>query len=188
MRLCVFASTTWPDIYRLLTTTVAVSLKIRVNGARHVEFDKSLLDRTDVNSSIAESQSRAVDAELLEYVKSLRSYQPLTSHKHGAEEEVRAAAVKGLQRYSVGPGSARWFYGSFDVFVALEQRLAKLYPSIIHQSGKTRGRSAEAQLVCPKKLTISRYDLLRYRAWDRDKRSSKCCSACIAEDKALGLH
>ena len=93
-----------------------------------------------MNSPVADSQSKAVDTELLEYVKSLSSYKPLVVHKHGAEEEVKAAAVEGLQRYSVGPGSARWFYGSFDVFVALEQRLAKLYPSLIKQAGKNRGR------------------------------------------------
>jgi len=147
VRSYVFTSTTWPNIHRLLSTTVAVSLKIRVNGARHIDFDKSLLDRTDVHSPIAESQSRAVDAELLDYVKSFRSYKPLIFHKYGAEKEVKTAAVKGLQRYSVGPGSARWFYGSFDVFVALEHRLAKLYPSITKQSGKTGGRSSRSNEI-----------------------------------------
>ena len=99
-----------------------------------------------MNSAIAESQSKAVDAELLEYIKSLRSYKPMESHKHGVEEEAKVTAVEGLKRYSVGPGSARWFYGSFDVFVALEQQLAKLYPSLIKQGGRNKGELFEASV------------------------------------------
>jgi serine palmitoyltransferase len=147
IRLCIFASTTWPDIYRLLRTTISASLKIKVNGARHIEIDESLLDRQDLKSPVAASQSRAVDAELLEYIKSLQSYEPTITHQHGAESEVKEAAIEGLQRYSVGPGSARWFWGTFDIFVALEQRLGKLYPSVNKQSGKTKGRLESRSIV-----------------------------------------
>ena len=113
-----------------------------MNGAKHVDIDKSLLDRRDFHSPEVESQSRAVNAELVQYIKSLQSCQPNITHKHGAEKEVKEAALEGLKRYSVGPGSARWFWGTFDIFIALEQRLANLYPSISRQSGKTRGKSS----------------------------------------------
>lgn len=140
VRLCIFATTSWSDIYRLLNTCVAACQKIKVNGARHIDIDPSIKDREDFYSLESEHQSRAVDAELQSYITSLsKSYQPAIRHAHGAEPEVKDAALSALKRYSVGPGSARWFWGTFDVFVALEQRLAKLYPSINAQSGKTKG-------------------------------------------------
>lgn len=189
IRLCIFASTTWPDIYRLLRTTISASLKIKVNGARHIEIDESLLDRQDLRSPVAASQSRAVDAELLEYIKSLQSYEPTITHQHGAESEVKEAAIEGLQRYSVGPGSARWFWGTFDIFVALEQRLGKLYPSVNKQSGKTKGRlESRSIFYLNTLLTTYRHDLVRHRAWDRHKHSGKCGPACVIKDEALGLY
>ena len=122
-----------------MNTCVKACLKIKVNGAKHINIDPSLLDRTDYYSPESERQSRAVDAELLDYINSLQSYRPTITHRHGAEPEVKEEALQALKRYSVGPGSARWFWGTFDVFVALEQRLAKLYPSVNRQCGKTKG-------------------------------------------------
>ncbi|KAL8793355.1 MAG: hypothetical protein Q9195_004033 [Heterodermia aff. obscurata] len=56
----------------------------------------------------------------------------------GQSSQVIQAGVDGLEKYGIGPCSARWFYGSFDSFIDLERRLANLYPSLIMQSGLCR--------------------------------------------------
>lgn len=85
-------------------------------------------------------ESRAVDLQLLELIENLRAKNPIRSNEIGSNAEVIEAGAQGLHRYGIGPCSARWFYGSFDSFVHLEQRLAKLYPSLVEQSGKCRGQ------------------------------------------------
>lgn len=83
----------------------------------------------------------SVDEALLKYVNELSVAGSATvngpsSKKH---DEVVLAGIDGLRTYGIGPCSARWFYGSFDIFIQLERRLATLYPSLIAQSGQCRG-------------------------------------------------
>lgn len=139
VRICIFATTTWPDIYRLLTTIITISLKLKVRGVSLKSFDKGLLDKTDHYQNLVLEESRAVDQQLLELIGNLRAKDPIDSNKIGSNTEVIEAGVQALHRYGIGPCSARWFYGSFDTFVHLEQRLAKLYPSLVKQSGRCRG-------------------------------------------------
>lgn len=141
VRLCVFANTSWSDVHKLLETTISIAKKLKVYGVRSIEIPKDLLTRQDVSTPGAEKQARAVDAKLHKYIKTLKPRQSLVPYqKHGFEQEAIEAGVKGLKQYGLGPVSARWFYGSFDVFVNLERRLAKLYPSLVKQSGRCRGK------------------------------------------------
>lgn len=103
-------------------------------------FDKSLLDKHDEVDELVIEQSRAVNKQLLEFVKDLRVKSPIRSGEIGSSQEVVEAGVQALHKYGIGPCSARWFYGSFDSFIHLEQRLADLYPSLVAQSGRCRGQ------------------------------------------------
>jgi serine palmitoyltransferase len=144
VRLCIFATTTWPDIYRLLTTVVHVGRKLRVRGIRPTSFDPTLLARCDPFEPAVKMECEAVDEELLGYVEELSvagtavKVNGQRDKKH--DELVRAAGIEGLRKYGIGPCSARWFYGSFDVFIQLERRLTALYPSLLALSGQCRGR------------------------------------------------
>ncbi|KAI9695781.1 MAG: hypothetical protein M1836_006047 [Candelina mexicana] len=137
VRICIFATTTWPDIYKLLTTTITIAQKLRVRGVQPTTFDTTLLDRVDRCDDLLTAQSNTVDAQLLELVSALSAKNPSRTDKNGSSAEIIDAGVQGLHRYGIGPCSARWFYGSFDAFIHLEQRLAHLYPSLVLQSGGT---------------------------------------------------
>ncbi|KAH8820193.1 pyridoxal phosphate-dependent transferase [Xylogone sp. PMI_703] len=119
---------------------IRVARKLRVRNVRPVSFDPALLDWYDPFDPAVKIQCDAVDEELLHYVDKLSSSQPLVNgqldHTH---ELVRKAGVEALREYAIGPCSARWFYGHFDIFVQLERRLASLYPSLLDQSGYCRG-------------------------------------------------
>lgn len=139
MRISVFATTSWADIHRLLTIITSICQKVKVHGVRPTAFDESLLDRCDPVDDLLEEQSRLVNQQLQEFIEALR----IKLHSHQGEiessAEVVEAASQGLQKYGIGPCSARWYYGSFDSFIRLEQRLARLYPSLLAQSGKCKG-------------------------------------------------
>ncbi|KAL9590199.1 MAG: hypothetical protein Q9203_001011 [Teloschistes exilis] len=65
VRLCVFATTTWPDIHRLLNATIEISLSIGVRGVRATAFDDKLLHKEDFCDAIVEQQSMVCgDAEV----------------------------------------------------------------------------------------------------------------------------
>lgn len=142
VRLCIFATTTWPDIHRLLNTTVKISLSIGVRGVRATAFDEKLLQKEDVCDAIVERQSNAIDEQLLEYIDALRDSNIRGASEVGGSSQAIQAGIQGLQKYGIGPCSARWFYGSFDSFIGLERRLASLYPSLVKQSGHCRGTSS----------------------------------------------
>ena len=140
IRISVFATTSWADIHRLLTIITSTCQKIKVHGIKPTAFDESLLERCDAVDDLLEEQSRAVNQQLIEFIKALR----INLHSHQDEvdssAEVVEAASQGLRKYGIGPCSARWYYGSFDSFIRLEHRLARLYPSLLAQSGKCRGK------------------------------------------------
>lgn len=132
---------TWPDIYKLLTTCVLVCHKIGLPGVKsNTRFDPSLLTRTDPIDASIEMESKDVDNDLLRYVEELSlSASGFNSQNKKLKDEVINAGMEGLKKYGIGPCSARWFYGSFDVFIQLERRLAGLYPSLLKQSMYCRG-------------------------------------------------
>lgn len=88
----------------------------------------------------------SVDEGLINYVDelSVAGSAAAANCSHGPRKEMHGevvrAGIEGLRTYGIGPCSARWFYGSFDIFVQLERRLAALYPSILAQSGQCRGK------------------------------------------------
>ncbi|KAI9817369.1 MAG: hypothetical protein M1832_004676 [Thelocarpon impressellum] len=138
VRICIFATTTWPDIRRLLQTTITISLKLKISGVRRVGIDQALLDRQELEDEDVLVECRKVDAVLLDSVKALTRLSRPVQHLHGAEKPVIMAGVNALKKYGVGPCGARWLYGSYLVYVQLEQRLARLYPSLVSQSGRCR--------------------------------------------------
>ncbi|KAI4199277.1 MAG: hypothetical protein LQ350_004737 [Teloschistes chrysophthalmus] len=138
VRLCVFATTTWPDIHRLLNVTIKISLSIGVRGVRATTFDDKLLQKEDFCDAVVEQQCNTTDEQLLEYVDALSDNNVRGDSEVGGSSEVIQAGVQGLRKYGIGPCSARWFYGSFDSFIKLERRLASLYPSLVKQSGHCR--------------------------------------------------
>lgn len=132
---------TWPDIYKLLNTCVHVCHKIGLPGVRvNTKFDSSLLTRTDPIDPAVEIECNQVDEDLLKYVDELSlSAAAFNEQSDKMNDEVIKAGMEGLHKYGIGPCSARWFYGSFDIFIQLERRLAALYPSLVKQSGHCRG-------------------------------------------------
>ena len=143
IRLCIFGTTTWPDIYKMLNIIVKISLKYGVGGARPTTFDKTIISWTDDMDHRAKAECDSVDKNLSHYVDELStSEHPLQVNGQvtkAVDDLVRAAGVEALHRYGIGPCSARWFYGGFDVFTALERRLARMYPSLVAQSRHCRG-------------------------------------------------
>ena len=88
-----------------------------------------------MSDALVMEQSQAINDHLVEYVGLLSKASHLPELPVGSNPDIVEAAVQGLSRYGIGPCSARWFYGSFDSFLNLENRLAKLYPSLQAQSG-----------------------------------------------------
>ena len=149
IRISVFATTSWADIHRLLTIIPSICQKIKVHGVTPTASDESLLDRCDAVDGLLEEQSHAVNQQLEEFIEALRIKHRVQKGEIESSTEVIEAASQGLQKYGIGPCSARWYYGSFDSFIRLEQRLARLYPSLVAQSGKCKGKYFLAVPHCP---------------------------------------
>ncbi|KAL4870553.1 hypothetical protein BDV12DRAFT_165811 [Aspergillus spectabilis] len=157
MRLCLAATTSWPDIHRLLEVVVHVSQIMRVRGAQPASYDTALLTRSDLVDPAVQVESAAVDAKMLKYVDELSSASRANGHSLESlksDQLVRTAGVEALKNYGIGPCSARWFYGSFDIFIQLERRLAGLYPSLLAQSGLCRAMiCGDAEITIGSTLT-----------------------------------
>lgn len=94
----------------------------------------------DSRDLAAEKESRETNQTLDQRIDSLIVANPKPQIRPvGTEDEVLSAGASALQKYGVGPCSARWFYGSFDVFLKLEQRLAQLYTPLLKQAKRCRG-------------------------------------------------
>lgn len=138
--MCIFGSLSWADIHTALATAISICVKHGVAGVRETELDSRMLSLDDLGENpTVEEQSRKVDEALSETIDVLAASNP-QPHDIGHDPEVVSSGIAALRRYGIGPCSARWFYGSFDVFVELEQRLARLYPSLKRQSGRCRGK------------------------------------------------
>lgn len=152
------ATLSWPDIHTLLTNVIKISLKLKITGVKFVPIDASLLERQDESDDSAMEQSRAVNYQLLEFIDFLSIKSSVQRGETGSTQEIVDTGIQALHKYSIGPASARWFWGSFDAFIHLEQRLARLYPSLVAQSGRCRGEHKNHELS-PSYLLETRHDL-----------------------------
>jgi len=138
--MCVFATLSWEDLNTALTVAIDTCVKIGVVGVRSVSLDPTTaLAVAPSNSALVLKESEATDKALSEFVLDLAETKKSGSTSVGGSPLVLGAGTAALRLYGIGPCSARWFYGSFDVFVSLEQRLAKLYPSLQRLHGRCRG-------------------------------------------------
>lgn len=140
--MCIPATISWDDVLGLTNTVIAVCCKLGIYGVRPMTFYMDSLPKEEAPSQAIAEQSEKVDSALKEYIMELsRKYPPATAQLDPIKTAVRTTAIQAFRRYGLGPCSARWFYGSFDVFVALERRLAKLYPSLQLHAGRCRGEA-----------------------------------------------
>jgi len=138
--MCVFATLSWEDLHTALNVAIDTCVKIGVVGVRHVPLDSTAaLSKAPSNSASVLQESETTDKALSEFVLTLAKTCEEANSNVGGSPLVLGAGTAALKLYGIGPCSARWFYGSFDVFVSLEQRLAKLYPSLQHLHGRCRG-------------------------------------------------
>lgn len=144
IRMAIFATIEWADLRSALTTTIDICVKHKVPGVKKIFIDPYSLPKEMLPSDAEITNSRAVDGELFELVDTLAQSdkKQLQATAIGSHPKILAAGALALRNYGIGPCSARWYYGSFDVFVRLEQRLASLYPSLIQHSGRCRGMSS----------------------------------------------
>ncbi|KAF5962770.1 Fum8p [Fusarium bulbicola] len=144
VRVCIFATTSWKDILDLINMIIKVSCKLQIKGITSTIFTPDILPKQYPDDPSIAEQSVKSDASLCSYIEGLSKTYPggdleakpplnLPQSREAVE-----ASVKAFSQYGLGPSSVRWFYGTFDVFIALERRLAKLYPSLEHHSGRCR--------------------------------------------------
>lgn len=140
--MCVFATSSWADILNLVNATISVACKLNIHGIKPMVLDESCLPYDNGEPLDVAAESEATDKEFHDYITTLRvsdmPSQDLFPAPH--QKEVVFAGQEAFKKYGVGPCSARWFYGSFDIFVTLERRLAKLYPSLQIHMGRCRGK------------------------------------------------
>nr|AAG27130.3 Fum8p [[Gibberella] fujikuroi var. moniliformis]ADQ38989.1 FUM8p [[Gibberella] fujikuroi var. moniliformis]ADQ38994.1 FUM8p [[Gibberella] fujikuroi var. moniliformis]ADQ38995.1 FUM8p [[Gibberella] fujikuroi var. moniliformis]ADQ38996.1 FUM8p [[Gibberella] fujikuroi var. moniliformis] len=144
VRVCIFATTSWEDILDLINMIIKVSCKLQLKGITATVFTPDTLPKQYLDDPSIAEQSIKSDASICSYVESLSKTYPGGDLEAKAplnlaqSQEAVEASVKAFSKYGLGPSSARWFYGTFDVFIALERRLAKLYPSLQRHSGRCR--------------------------------------------------
>jgi serine palmitoyltransferase len=145
VRMCVFATLSWADLHTALNVAIETCVKIGVVGVQRVALDTpAALTASTSELSLVLQQSLHTDKALSEFVLDLARIRVDTDCGVGSHPLVLGAGTAALSLYGIGPCSARWFYGSFDVFVSLEQRLARLYPSLQRLHGRCRGEN-----MCP---------------------------------------
>ncbi|KAF5711980.1 fumonisin biosynthetic aminotransferase Fum8 [Fusarium globosum] len=144
VRVCIFATTSWKDTLDLINMITKVSCKLQIKGVTSTVFTPDILPKQHPDDPAIVEQSIKSDASLCSYVEGLSKKYPggdlegIAPLSLPQSQEAVEASVKAFYKYGLGPSSARWFYGTFDVFIALERRLANLYPSLEHHSGRCR--------------------------------------------------
>lgn len=142
VRMCIPATISWDDVLDLTNMVIAVCCKLGLHGVRPMTFNKDSLPTEETPSQDVAEQSQRSDAVIKKYIIELgRNENSGPVPLDPIQIAVRQTAIQAFRRYGFGPCSARWFYGSFDIFIALERRLAKLYPSLELHSGRCRGGS-----------------------------------------------
>ncbi|MCJ1397575.1 hypothetical protein MMC11_000769 [Xylographa trunciseda] len=150
VRLCIPATISWPDIHRMLDIMNVVCVKLKVPGVKQIRVDSEKLytgNGTEGTDILAET--KMAYCCMMRDLDSIEPALPMeTCLSKIEEDDVRSVGIQALKRYGVGPFSPRWFYGLFDVFVALETKIATLYPSLVQQAGHVRALiSSDAQLM-----------------------------------------
>lgn len=138
VRMSIFATLTWADLQAALMILIKTGVEHRIAGVKRIDPNAEKLP-LDESSKDLEASYVSVDEDLMRLVDSLAPDHPQPTHV-GSSNEVIQAACAAVRTYGIGPCSARWFYGSFDSYIALEQRLAQMYPSLIRQVGPCRGK------------------------------------------------
>ncbi|KAJ5056058.1 pyridoxal phosphate-dependent transferase [Bipolaris maydis] len=144
IRVCIFATTSWSDILGLVNALIAVSCLLKIDGVRPMGFDIGSLPSDGLNEKITAGENHVVDSALQKYVLDLAEKYPANESKTMAPltmsqaRDVSEAGLQSFDKYGIGASSVRWFYGTFDVFIKLEDRLASLYPSLVAFSGNCR--------------------------------------------------
>lgn len=124
---------------------IKVSCKLQIKVVTSTIFTPDILPKQHPDDPVVAQQSIKLDASLCSYIEELSKKYPGGDLEGKAplnlpqSREAVEASVKAFYKYGLGPSSVRWYYGTFDVFIALQRRLAKLYPSLEHHSGRCRG-------------------------------------------------
>ncbi|KAF7548178.1 hypothetical protein G7Z17_g7228 [Cylindrodendrum hubeiense] len=155
IRVCIFATTSWSDILGLVNTLIAICCKLKISGVQPMVHNADSLPKEEPEDIALVDESTNAEMALKEYVMKLAAEYPaeapeaITPLTLTQAYEVFEAGVQTFEKYGVGASSVRWFYGTFDVFIKLERRLAGLYPSLISHSGPCRGKfRGIPQIVC----------------------------------------
>lgn len=167
----------WDDIDRALVEISRIGVEHGVPGMRRIEADRNLavvkdvhqLD-TDQELSALEEEAHMVDSSIEDLIGALANNSPSSEHgrqglgltitdggasRLGRHQDVIDAGITALHRYGIGPCSARHYYGCFDTYLALEKKLATLYPCLTAQAGKCEGRSLVHSSIVPSSLLTS---------------------------------
>lgn len=166
----------WDDIDQALVDISRIGVEHGVPGMRKIEADQNLaavkdahqLD-TDQELSALEEEARMVDSSIEDCIKALTNNNPSLEHGRrclslavtdggasglGRHQAVIDAGITALQRYGIGPCSARHYYGCFDTYLALEKKLATLYPCLAKQAGKCEGQSPVHSYMAPSRQDV----------------------------------
>lgn len=146
----------WEDIDKAIVKTARIGVEHGVPGIHPIDPDPDLdsVASPDVScrsgdneSANLEMEAARVDRDIRDFISGLVGASPGTnttcsqravdggSSGLGRHPAVLDAGTVALQRYGVGPCSARHYYGSFDTYIELEKKLAKLYPCLNKQAG-----------------------------------------------------
>lgn len=155
----------WDDIDRALVEIARIGVEHGVPGMRKIDADQNLAAVKDAHQlgigqelSALEEEARTVDSTIEDCIEEWAKSSPSPSAEHdrgsssmtatdggvsglGRHQDVVDAGITALQRYGIGPCSARHYYGCFDTYLALEKKLATLYPCLTKQAGKCEGQS-----------------------------------------------
>ncbi|MCJ1405277.1 hypothetical protein MMC11_008504 [Xylographa trunciseda] len=140
IRLCVASTLAWEDIDTVIREIAVIAKEADLPGLPPVDADFTSLVTRDPEDQMVENETRHTDELVSTFIDRLIEEGDVSSRyfSEAEESEIAFAGMLALHRYGLGPCSARWFYGSFDVFLALEQTLAQLYPSLVCQAGRCR--------------------------------------------------
>lgn len=138
----------WDDIDKAIIKIARIGAEHGVPGMHPIEPDPGLASLeestqcSDNQSATLEMEAAWVDRDIKDFIRSLGTPQNTSqcavdggSSGLGRQPAVLDAGTVALQRYGVGPCSARHYYGAFDTYIELEKRLAKLYPCLNKQAG-----------------------------------------------------
>lgn len=168
VRASVFATMSWDDIDQAVVEISRIGVEHGVPGMRKIEANQNLTAVKNTHQlaitqhlSALEEEARIVDSSIEDCIEHCRQCLNPTVDANdggtsglGRHQAVIDAGTKALQRYGIGPCSARHYYGCFDTYLALEKKLATLYPCLTKQAGKCEGQSLLYSYKAPDSLLL----------------------------------